>query len=433
MKQQDFLFLRAFVIKKLTLFQSVLSMSQSRTPALAFIFITMLLDVIGFGLIIPVLPKLLEQMTGGDLSTAASWGGILMFTYAGMQFLFSPLIGGLSDQFGRRPVILAALFAFSIDFVIQGLAPNIWWFFIGRVLAGITGATFTSGMAYIADVTPVEKRAQSFGIVGAAFGLGFIIGPLVGGVVSYHFGIRAPFFGAAGLAMLNWLYGYFILPESLKPEHRRPLDWRRANPVGSLLNLRRYPVILSLVASLLCIYIAGHANQSTWTYITMKKFNWDERWVGYSLAFVGLMAAIVQGGLTRILIPKLGQRTSVFVGLGLYALGFVLFAYASEGWMMFVFVVPFALGGIAGPSLQAIISGQVPPNEQGELQGALTSLISLTSIIGPLLMTGLFAHFTNPASSIQFPGAPFLMGAFLSVISMLLAMRSLFKHGAGGK
>ncbi|MDX1910945.1 MAG: TCR/Tet family MFS transporter [Saprospiraceae bacterium] len=406
-------------------------MATSRTPAMIFIFITMLIDVIGFGLIIPVLPKLLEEMTGGDLSTASRWGGWLMFTYAGMQFLFSPIIGGLSDRYGRRPVILAALFAFGIDFILSGLAPNIWWFFVGRLLAGITGATFTSGMAYIADVSPIEKRSQNFGMVGAAFGMGFIIGPLIGGVVSYHFGIRAPFFVAAGLALLNWLYGYFVLPESLAPENRRPFDWKRANPVGSLLRLQRYPVILSLVASLICIYVAGHANQSTWTYITMKKFDWDERWVGYSLAFVGLMTGIVQGGLTRVLIPKLGERNSVFIGLGLYAVGFVLFAFASEGWMMFAFMVPFAFGGLAGPSLQGIISGQVPSNEQGELQGALTSLISLTSIIGPLLMTNLFAHFTAPESSVQFPGAPFLMGAVLSLLSMLLAMRSLFKHGVG--
>lgn len=408
-------------------------MTQSRTPALVFIFITLLIDVIGFGLIIPVLPRLLEQMTGGDLSTAARWGGILLFTYAVMQFLFSPIIGGLSDRFGRRPVILAALFAFSIDFVIQGFAPNIWWFFVGRLLAGITGATFTSGMAYIADVSTPEKRAQNFGIVGAAFGMGFIIGPLIGGLVSHYFGIRAPFFAAAGLAMLNWLYGYFILPESLKPENRRPFEWRRANPIGSLLHLRRYPIILSLVASLVCIYIAGQANQSTWTYITMAKFGWDERWVGYSLAFVGLMTGIVQGVLARILIPKLGPRNSVFVGLSLYAVGFVLFAFATQGWMMFVFMVPFSLGGLAGPSLQGIISNQVPSNEQGELQGALTSLISVTSIIGPLLMTNLFAHFTNPASSVQFPGAPFLMGAVLSLASMLLAVRSLTKYRSSMK
>jgi MFS transporter, DHA1 family, tetracycline resistance protein len=404
-------------------------MSQSRTPALIFIFLTMLIDVVGFGLIIPVLPKLLEEMTGGDLSTASRWGGWLMFSYAAMQFVFSPIIGGLSDRYGRRPVILAALFAFGIDFIISGLAPSIWWFFLGRLLAGITGATFTSGMAYIADISPPEKRAQNFGLVGAAFGMGFIIGPLIGGVVSYYYGIRAPFFVAAGLALLNWLYGYFILPESLAPENRRPFDWKRANPIGSLLNLRRYPLILSLVASLVCIYVAGHANQSTWTYITMEKFSWDERMVGYSLAFVGLATGIVQGGLTRILIPKLGEHRSVYIGLGLYAVGFVLFAFATQGWMMFAFMVPFSLGGLAGPSLQGIISGQVPPNEQGELQGALTSLISLTSIVGPLLMTNLFAHFTAPTTPIHFAGAPFLMGAVLSLLSMLLAIRSLRKHG----
>lgn len=401
---------------------------KSRNPGLIFIFITLLIDVIGFGLIIPVLPGLLEQMTGGDLSTASRWGGWLMFTYAAMQFLFSPVIGGLSDRFGRRPVILAALFAFSVDFIIQGLAPSIGWFFVGRLLAGITGATFTAGGAYIADISPPEKRAQNFGLIGAAFGMGFIIGPLLGGLVSHYGGLRAPFFVAAGLAMLNWLYGYFILPESLPPENRRPFDWRRANPVGSLLNLRRYPVILSLVSALIFIYLAGHANQSTWTYITMEKFGWDTREVGFSLAFVGLAIGIVQGGLTRVLIPKLGPRNSVFIGLGIYAVGFVLFAFATQGWMMYAFMIPFSLGGIAGPALQGIISNQVPANEQGELQGALTSLVSVTSIIGPILMTYLFSYFTAPAAPLHFPGAPFLMGAVLSLVSMLLAIRSLLKH-----
>ncbi|MBV6441800.1 MAG: Tetracycline resistance protein, class C [Saprospiraceae bacterium] len=403
-------------------------MTAPRTPGLIFIFITLLIDVIGFGLIIPVLPGLLEQMTGGDLSTASRWGGWLMFTYAAMQFLFSPVVGGLSDRYGRRPVILAALFAFSIDFVIQGLAPNIGWFFVGRVLAGLTGATFTAASAYIADISTPEKRAQNFGIIGAAFGMGFVIGPLLGGLVSHYGGLRAPFFVAAGLALLNWLYGYFILPESLKPENRRPFDWRRANPIGSLLHLRRYPVILSLVGSLVCIYIAGHANHSTWTYITMEKFGWDSREVGFSLAFIGLTVGAVQGGLSRILIPKWGLRNSVFIGLGVYALGFVLFAFATQGWMMYAFMIPFSLGGVAGPALQGIISNQVPPNGQGELQGALTSLISVTSIIGPLLMTNLFAYFTAPDAPVHFSGAPFVLGAVLSLASMLLAIRSLLKH-----
>ncbi len=406
---------------------------MSRTPALGFIFITLLLDVIGFGLIIPVLPGLLEEMTGGDLSTAAKWGGLLMFTYAGMQFLFSPIVGGLSDQFGRRPVILASLFAFGIDFIIAGLAPNIWWFFAGRVLAGITGASFSSCSAYIADVSPPEKRAQNFGMIGAAFGLGFIIGPLIGGLVSAEFGLRAPFFVAAGLSLLNWVYGYFILPESLAPENRRPFEWKRANPVGSLLNLRRYPVVLSLAGALLFIYVAGHANQSTWTYITMEKFDWDTKMVGYSLAFVGLMVGIVQGGLTRIVIPRFGSKQSLYFGLAMYTIGFILFAFANKGWMMFAFMVPFSLGGFAGPALQGIISNQVPDNEQGELQGSLTSLIAVTSIIGPLTMTWLFAWFTSEAAPVHFAGAPFLMGAVLCLVSLLLAVRTLKKYGRRGE
>lgn len=406
---------------------------MSRSPALGFIFVTLLLDVIGFGLIIPVLPNLLEEMTGSDISTAARWGGVLMLTYSGMQFLFSPIVGGLSDKYGRRPVILASLFAFGIDFIIAGFAPNIWWFFLGRVLAGITGASFTSCSAYIADVSPPEKRAQNFGLIGAAFGMGFIIGPLIGGVVSAHWGLRAPFFVAAALALLNWLYGYFILPESLAPENRRPFDWKRANPLGSLLNLRRYPVVLSLAGALMAIYIAGHANQSTWTYITIKKFNWGTDVVGYSLAFTGLMVGIVQGGLTRVVIPRFGAKPSLYFGLAMYAISFVLFAFATDGWMMFAFMVPFSLGGFAGPALQGIISNQVPANEQGELQGSLTSLIAITSIIGPALMTGLFSYFTQPTAPVQFAGAPFLMGAVLCFVSLLLALRTLRKYGKRGE
>lgn len=405
---------------------------SNRTPALGFIFITLLLDVIGFGLIIPVIPGLLEEMTEGDLSTAARWGGLLMFTYAGMQFLFSPVIGGLSDKYGRRPVILASLFAFGIDFIIAGIAPNIWWFFVGRVLAGITGASFTSCSAYIADVSPPEKKAQNFGLIGAAFGLGFIIGPLIGGVVSAHFGLRSPFFVAAGMALLNWLYGYFILPESLAPENRRPFNWKRANPVGSLLNLKRYPVVLSLAGALTAIYIAGHANQSTWSYITMKKFGWDTDMVGYSLAFTGLMVGIVQGFLTRLVLPRFGAKPSMYFGLAMYTISFVLLAFATEGWMMFAFLVPFSLGGFAGPALQGIISNQVPANEQGELQGSLTSLIAITSIIGPLLMTNLFSHFTKQGTPVQFPGAPFIMAAVLCLLSLLLAIRTLRKYGKKG-
>ncbi len=402
-------------------------MENSRTPGILFIFFTLLIDIIGFGLIIPVLPGILEQMNGGDLSAASRWGGLLMFTYAAMQFVFSPIIGGLSDAYGRRPIILASLFAFGIDFILQGFAPTMGWFFAGRLIAGITGATFTSGAAYIADVSPPEKRAQNFGIIGAAFGLGFIIGPLMGGVISSYWGLRAPFFVAAALALVNWLYGYFILPESLTPENRRPFSWKRANPVGSLRQIGKYPLVLGLSISLFLVQLAGHANISTWTYITMEKFQWDSFGIGASLAAVGFIGGLVQGVLSRRIIPALGERKSVTWGVFLYGLGFVLFAFASQGWMMYLFMIPFGFGGIAVPALQSIISTQVPGNEQGELQGGLTSLASLTSIIGPIVMTNLFSFFTSVQSPVHFAGAPFILGAVLCFLGLIWT-KSVFKR-----
>lgn len=399
-------------------------MASPRKDALGFIFITLLIDVTGLGIIIPVLPKLISELIHGNLSQASQYGGWLTFSYAIMQFLCSPLMGNLSDCYGRRPVLLLSLLGFGIDYLFLAFAPTIGWLFLGRLIAGITGASFTTASAYIADISPPEKRAQHFGLIGAAFGLGFIIGPVIGGVLG-QFGSRIPFLAAASLSLLNCLYGYFILPESLPAVNRHPFTWKRANPLGALLLFRQYPVIASLVISLLLIYIAGHATQSTWSYYTMEKFKWNEAWVGYSLGFVGLTVAIVQGGLIRWILPKLGQHRSVYVGLGMYCVGFLLFAFATRGWMMFAFMVPYALGGIAGPSLQGIISSQVPANEQGALQGALTSLVSITAIIGPPLMTNLFAFFTNPKAPLQFSGAPFLMGAALTLASSLLARRTL--------
>jgi len=397
---------------------------SKRTPAIGFIFITLLIDVTGFGIIIPVIPALLKELIGGDLSQAAVYGGWLLFAYAIVQFFFSPVIGNLSDQYGRRPILLFSLLGFGIDYLLTAFAPTIGWLFLGRILAGITGASMTTATAYIADVSPPEKRAQNFGLVGAAFGLGFIIGPVIGGLLG-QFGPRAPFIAAAILAFINCLYGYFILPESLAPENRRKFEWKRANPVGSLLHIQKYPVILGLVGSLVLLYIAAHATQSTWSYFTMERFGWNEAWVGISLGAVGIMVAIVQGGLIRVINPWLGQKRSVYAGLILYAVGFFLFAFATKGWMMFAFLVPYCLGGIAGPALQGIISGQVPANEQGELQGTLTSLISLTSIIGPPLMTNLFAYYTSDKAPFYFPGAAFFAAALLTIISVLLAMRSL--------
>lgn len=402
-------------------------MSQKQTPAIVFIFITLLIDVIGIGIIVPVLPQLIKELSGGTLSEASRYGGWLMFAYAFMQFLFSPILGGLSDQYGRRPVLLASLFGFGIDYLFLGFAPTLGWLFVGRLLAGITGASFTTASAYIADISAPEKRAQNFGMIGAAFGVGFIIGPVLGGLLG-HFGPRVPFFVSAGLSLLNWLYGYFILPESLKPENRRTFDWKRANPIGSLMNLKRYPLIIGLVSAIFFLYVAGHSVQGIWSYFTMERFGWNSDMVGYSLGFVGLTVGIVQGGLTRIIIPKLGQKRSIYVGLGFYLIGLLLFAFANKGWMMYAIMIPYAMGGIAGPSIQGIISGQVPPDEQGELQGTMTSIMSITSIIGPPLMTTLFAHFTGPNAPIYFPGVAFLTGAFLTFICIVLAYRSLSKN-----
>ncbi len=399
-------------------------MVASRKAAMGFIFFTLLIDVTGLGLIIPVFPKLIEQLIHGGISEASKWGGWLTFAYAIMQFLFAPVLGNLSDKYGRRPVLLFSLLGFGIDYIFLAVAPTIGWLFVGRVIAGITGASFTTATAYIADISTDENRAQNFGMIGAAFGLGFIIGPVIGGLLG-EYGARLPFIVAAGLALLNALYGYFVLPESLDKEHRRGFNWKRANPMGSLLQLKKYPALGGIVGSLVLVYIAAHAVQSTWTFINIEKFKWSEAMIGYSLGMVGLLVAIVQGGLIRFINPRLGNEKSAYIGLALYALGLLLFAFASQTWMMFVFLIPYCLGGIAGPALQSIISGQVPANEQGELQGALTSLMSLTSIIGPLLMSYLFSYFTKPDAPVKFAGAPFLLGAVLMLGSAVIAYFTL--------
>jgi DHA1 family tetracycline resistance protein-like MFS transporter len=402
-------------------------MATKRSAALGFILVTVLVDVIGWGLIIPVTPGLIAGMKHIPVNEASASGGLLLFVYALMQFICAPILGNLSDQYGRRPVLLFSLFGFGIDYLFLGFAPSYGWLFIGRIVAGITGASFTTAAAYIADISSPENRAKNFGMIGAAFGLGFIIGPGIGGLLS-GFGIRAPFYAAAILTLANWLYGYFILPESLTPEHRRPFEWKRANPVGSLLHLKKYPAIGGLVLSITLVYLAAHAVQSNWNYFTIYRFKWTERMVGISLSVVGALVAAVQAGLIRILTPRLGNERSIYLGLGLYATGLFLFAFATQSWMMYVFLIPYCLGGIAGPSLQAIMSGQVSASEQGELQGAITSLMSATSIIGPLLMTNVFAYFTSENAPLQFPGAPFLIGGVLMLLSTWFAYRSLKRN-----
>jgi DHA1 family tetracycline resistance protein-like MFS transporter len=402
-------------------------MASQKKSAIGFIFITLLIDFTGFGIIIPVLPRLIEELTGSGLSAAAVYGGWLTVSYSVMQFISAPILGGLSDRFGRRPVLLASLFGLGVDYIFLAFAPTIVWLFVGRIFAGITGASFTTAQAYIADVSEPEKRAQNFGMVGAAFGIGFIVGPVLGGIFS-QFGLRVPVLIAAGLALVNWLYGYFILPESLELKNRRAFDWKRANPVGSLLQIRKYPALTGLLAALFLLYISAHAVQSTWTFYTMEKFQWSETWVGYSLGFVGIVVGVVQGGLIRIIIPKIGQVKAVYYGLILYVAGFVLFAFATEGWMMFAFMLPYGLAGIFGPAMQGLISNGVEANAQGELQGVTAGLMSATSIIGPLIMTNLFAYFTSAKSPVFFPGAPFIFAAILTIAGIFICSRSLKKY-----
>lgn len=389
--------------------------------ALFFIVITVVIDVIGLGIIIPVMPTLIQELTGGTISDASTYGGWLMFAYAGTQFFFASVLGNLSDRYGRRPVLLISLLGFCINYALMGLAPSIAWLFAGRLVAGITGASHTVAAAYIADVSPPEKRAQNFGLLGAAFGIGFIIGPVLGGLLG-HYGSRVPFFAAAALSLINCIYGFFIVPESLPKTQRRPFNWRKANPIGSFKHIRKFPEIGTLVICIALVNIAAHAVQSTWSYYTMERYGWTERIVGISLGFMGALVAIVQAGLLRIIIPNIGAERSVILGLSLYTISLPMMAFAFEPWVLFMAAIPYAFAGIGGPAIQGIISNRVPASEQGQIQGGLTSIISLTAVIGPPLMTSLFANFTRPDAQVYFPGAPFLTGTLLTAASVVLAI-----------
>jgi DHA1 family tetracycline resistance protein-like MFS transporter len=401
-------------------------MASNKQAAVGFIFATILIDVIGLGIIIPVVPQLLQHLMHitdkSDISSIAKPAMLMTFIYAVMQFIFAPILGSLSDHYGRRPILLFSLLGFGVDYIFLAFAPTIGWLFVGRMIAGITGASITTAAAYMADISDEKSRAKNFGMIGAAFGLGFIIGPLLGGLLG-EWGPRIPFLVAAGLALINALYGYFILPESLDKEHRRAFDIKRANPIGSLKNLNKYPAVFGLIISLLFIYLAAHAVQSNWSFANISKFGWTPKMIGISLGVVGLLVSLVQGVLIRFINPKIGNEKSVYYGIMLYAIGLTLFAFASQSWMMFLFLIPYCLGGISGPALQAIISLHVSKNEQGELQGSLTGLQSLTTIIGPPMMIGLTSYFSikNDPSHIYFPGAAFLLGALFMILSAIIA------------
>lgn len=399
-------------------------MVRDRKPALGFIFITLLLDILGIGLIIPILPKLVEQLEGGNISAASHTVGLLASLYALMQFVCAPILGSLSDHFGRRPVILASLFGAGLDYVLLAFAPNLAWFFVGRIVAGITGANITAATAYIADVSPPEKRAANFGMIGAAFGLGFILGPALGGLLGEHH-LRLPFVVSAVLTLANWLYGFFVLPESLVPENRRKFSWRRANPVGSLAALQKYPLVLRLAVALFIFNIAQFMLHAIWALYTSARFDWSPTQVGLSLTFVGLMAAVVQGGLARKIIPWLGEPRSVVIGFTLGAVSYLGYGLATQGWMIYATLAVGCLGGISGPAAQGMVSRSVGADEQGAVQGAMTSLSSLAGIIGPLVSTGLFGWFMGPRAPMILPGAPFFVASGLSLIALGLTVRAL--------
>ncbi len=396
---------------------------QRPRPGLYFIFATLALDVFGIGLVVPILPKLVEQIAGGGFEHASYVFGWLVGVYSLMQLLFAPLLGNLSDRFGRRAVILFSLFGSGLDYFLLAWAPSLVWLFVGRVISGISGANFSAAAAYIADISPPEKRAANFGIIGAAAGIGFVFGPALGGWLG-HYGLRLPFIAAGCLTLLNWLYGFLILPESLNPKNQRAFSLRRSNPVGALLSLRRHPLVLGLS---LCYFLNSLAQQvypAIWVLYTDYRFGWGPRQTGLSLALVGLMAVIVQGGLTRRIIPYLGERRSVIIGFSIMSVALVGYGLVPWGWMAYCIIVLGSLSGIAMPAVQGLISRTVADNEQGGMQGSLTALQSVAGAIGPPAATAVFAYFISPAAPAIIPGAPFFFSSLLIVAAGAAALRS---------
>jgi MFS transporter, DHA1 family, tetracycline resistance protein len=398
-----------------------LNNNARRKAAVPFILLTILIDMLGIGLVIPVLPKLVAEMHGSTISEGAQIYGWFVASYALMQFLFAPILGNLSDAYGRRPVLLFSLLGTGIDYLLMAWAPDLMWLFIGRIISGITGANITAANAYIADVSRPEDRARNFGMVGACFGLGFIIGPAVGGFLG-DYGLRVPFIGAAILTTLNWLYGLFVLPESHAIENRRAFRMNRINPFRSLEVLTRFPVVRSLVAIIALDRLAHAALPSTWVLYTTYRFGWGEKENGLSLALVGLMFAIVQGGLTGRVVKRIGESRAIIFGLSIAAVAYLSYGFASYGWIILLTIVFASLGGVAGPSLQGLVSRSVPADEQGAVQGALTSINGIAAILGPLLATNLFSYFTSKLAPVHVPGAAFFMSSALVFAAALLAI-----------
>ncbi|WP_045234530.1 TCR/Tet family MFS transporter [Deinococcus pimensis] len=395
---------------------------QTRRPAaIVFVLITLLIDVMGVGLIIPVLPALVKQLAGGE-AAGAHMLGILTAVYAAMQFVFAPMLGALSDRYGRRPVLLLSIFGLGLDYLVLYFAPTLAWLFLGRVVAGITGASMTVVNAYIADVTPPEQRAKQFGLVGAMFGVGFILGPVVGGWLG-NVDLRLPFLVAAGMALLNGLYGLFVLPESLKPELRNPkVSLRHVNPLVSLAALARYPLVRNLAYAFVLFGMANQVIFNTWVLFTESVLGWGPQQNGYGLALVGVLSIVVQAGLVGFALKALGERVAIIGGLLVGVVQFVLLGLARTDLAMYVAIVIGSVGGVSGPAIQGLISRSVDEREQGTVQGALTGVNSLVGIVGPLVATWVFAYFNGGGAPTRVPGAAFFMGgAFLLLGTILTA------------
>jgi len=387
---------------------------------LACILVTILLDMIGVGIIVPVLPELLEELTGGSVANAAVIGGYLVFTYAFMQFVFSPVLGNLSDRFGRRPILLASLLGLTFDYLMMSIAPVVWYLFIGRVIAGCAGAAVATATAYMADITPPHKRTQRFGLIGAAFGLGFIIGPVIGGELG-EFGPRVPFFAAAGLAFANFLFGLLVLPESLPKQSRRKFDIRRANPFGAVLALRQYPVVIWLLAVLFAFSLAAQALPTVFSYFTVEVFRFTSSNIGRALGAFGIGFAICQAFLVGPMVKRVGEPPVAILGLLAAVVAFAGVAFTDQVFYLYVFIMIGAVSGLAAPAINGVLSRQVPDNAQGELQGAVNAANSLATIIGPLAATQIFSYFTTASDSPgYFPGAPFLAAAICVVVALVL-------------
>lgn len=399
--------------------------------ALLFVFITVLLSIMGLGIVIPVMPTLIKDLTGMGASRGAELNSILLTCYAAMQFFMSPVLGALSDRFGRRPVILVSVFAYSVDFLIMAVAPTFAWLIVGRLLSGGTAATFATANAFIADVTPPEKRAASFGLIGAAFGLGFIIGPVLGGLTGEQFGARAPFYLASGLIFANFVFGYFFFPESLPKEKRRPFSLARANPFGALFSVVARDKVGGILLAYFFMQLSHHALPSIWAFFTTAKYGWSELSISLSLAYVGITAAVVQGGLIRTVVPKIGDTRAVYIGMAAMAGSLIGYAfYSPTGVWMYVWTTLGALGGFMMPGMQSKMTAATPPDAQGELQGAIASVMSISMAVSPQIAAHIFGYYTAPGSGRDFPGAPFALGAMLVVLSGIvftLAVRHLPK------